>query len=281
MSRLWKLALWSGRFALRLVLAAAALDSSARAVVVTTPLAPGGVQYNPALNPPYAFFTPSYTNGPLPPAYHTLIKSTNFPYNYNGQKDGSFQGFVTSNIWANDAGQLAFTYVFNNQNPASGSPLTDIVRATLNDPSDPWLYGALDSMQNPIPVPFAITGVGADGLGHSTAINGLFGGWSNGNPFSVQRDGTDASVSINFNPLNSGTQLNSVTSDQSALIWVTTNATHADVTNVGLSDNGHVGVAQAYAPNIKGTIPEPSTLVLLALGGLGCSVMAYRRRRSR
>jgi hypothetical protein len=252
----------------------ACFDPSARAN-----LDPGSVQYNPVLAPSFAFFTPSYVNGPLPSAYHNLIITTNFPYNYDGQKDGSFQGFVTSSIWANDQGQLAFTYQFNNLNPGPGSALTDIVRATINDFSDPWLYGARDPVTNqPIPVPVTIFSVGSDSSGHSTAINGLFGGWSNGNPFSVQRNATDAGISINFNPLNSGTQLDSTPNDQSAMIWFTTNAISADLTNVGLSDNGHVGVAQAYAPSLI-IFPEPSTLVL-AIFAATAGLCILRRRRT-
>jgi|GEM_PF-1617513 len=280
MSRLGKLALKSSRTALAVGLFVSAIGSTAWAVSVPVSLDPGNVQYNPVLAPSFSFFTPSYVSGPLPAAYHTHIISTNFPYNYDGQKDGSFQGFVTSSIWANDAGQLAFTYVFNNLNPGNGSPLTDIVRATINDPTNPWANNIDPTTHQP--TPFKILSVGSDSSGHSTPINGFFGSWSNGDPFSVQRDGTDAGISINWNPLNSGTQLNSTPSDQSALVWVTTDATRAGITNVGLSDNGHVGTANAYAPQFNGPIPtpEPSTLVLLALGGLGCSVVAYRRKRS-
>jgi hypothetical protein len=270
MSRLPSFAAFCVRAALALVLASSALESRARA-----DLAPGQVQYNPALSS-YTFFTPSYGSGSLPPEFNIPVISTDFPYNYNGQKDGSFSGWVTSSIWANSNGQLAFTYVFNNRNPAAGAPLTDIVRATINDPTNPWAAGG------PPAAPFRILNLGADGSGQSTPVNGLFGSWSNGNPFSVQRDGTDDGISINFNPLNSGTQLNSVPNDRSALIWLTTDATRAGVTNVGLSDNGHVGTAQAYAPRVNGDIrsPEPSTLVLSVIACLGGGLLARRKRRT-
>jgi len=191
----------------------------------------------------------------------------------DGQKDGSFQGFVTSSIWSNDAGQLAFTYhQFNNLNPGAGSPLTDIVRATINDPSLPWFNRATNS-------PFTIFQAGADSSGNSAPINGFFGSWSDGNPFSVQRDGTDDGVSINWNPLNSGTQLDSISDDRSALVWLTTDATRAGVTNVGLSDNGHVGAALAYAPSNRPVpCPEPASLVLGVIAGMAGVGFVWRRK---
>jgi hypothetical protein len=248
-------------------LASLCFGSTASAVV-----GPGQTQYNPALNPPFNFFTPSYTAGPLPPQFNIFVASHNFAYNYNGQKDGSFFGFVTSSVFANNSGQLAFTYVFNNLIPPPSAlngfnpnpPLTDIVRATINDPSNPWT-GVL------------VSATGADGSGHSTPVPGFFGSWANGNPFDIARSVTDNGIAIEFNPLNSGTQLNSTPQDQSALVWLTTDARHFAVTNVGLSDNGHVGTAQAYGPS---PVPEPSTLVLVTVGC--CSGwLALRRGRSR
>ena len=228
---------------------------------------PGQTQYNPVLNPPFNFFTPNYTAGPLPPQFNTLVATHNFAYNYNGTLNGAFFGSVTSSVWANNAGQLAFTYVFNNLAPAPSAinnfnpTLTDIVRATLNDPTNPWL-GVL------------VTATGADGSGHSTSVPGFFGGWTNGNPFDVARSATDSGIAIEFNPLNSGTQLNSTPNDQSALVWLTTAATHFTITNVGLSDNGHVGTTQAFAPS---TVPEPTTLVLATIGGCVSLIMLRRR----
>ena len=63
MSRLRSLTTLAFRAALLQVLVASSLDSIARA-----DLGPGQVQYNPALNPPFAFFTPSYISAPLPSA---------------------------------------------------------------------------------------------------------------------------------------------------------------------------------------------------------------------
>jgi hypothetical protein len=234
----------------------------------TGPLAPGGTLYNPVLDPPFAIFTPSYITSPLPAAFHTLVATQDFPYNYNGTKDNSFVGFVHSSVWANDAGALAFTYVLNNLAPFPGAPLTDIVRATINDPTNPWTGVTISSAGSD------------DAMGHSTPIAGAFGSWSDGNPFDLARSATDSGVAINFNPLNSGTQLNSTPNDQSALVWLVTNAAHFAVTNVGLSDNGHVGTGQAYAPEAGGPFtPEPSTIVLSAFAALG-GLLAIQRRQS-
>jgi PEP-CTERM motif len=276
MIRLRSFAVSACRFGLTLLIASSGLQSTARA-----DLGAGQVQYDPVLNPSYSFFTPSYVAGPIPSAYNILKASTKFDYNYNGQKDGSFFGSVTSSVYANSTGQLAFSYVFDNLQPPPSllnnfdpnPPLTDIVRATINDPSNPWAgFSTLTR----------ILSAGSDSSGHSTAINGFFGGWSNGDPFSIQRDGTNDSIAINFNPLNSGTQLNSTPNDQSAVIWLTTDATRFDYTNVGLSDNGHVGTAQAYAPKVNGTFPtpEPSSLVLAAMAGLGGVLLIRRKRRT-
>jgi hypothetical protein len=267
MNRLGALAVSYSRMLVLACFALLGLASTASAVV-----GPGQSQYNPALNPPFSFFTPSYTAGPLPPQFNIFVASQNFAYNYNGQKDGAFFGFVTSSVFANNAGQLAFTYVFNNLIPPPSAlngfnpnpPLTDIVRATINDPSNPWT-GVM------------VSATGADGSGHSTAVPGFFGSWANGNPFDLARSATDSGVAIEFNPLNSGTQLNSTPQDQSALIWLTTDAKHFAVTNVGLSDNGHVGTAQAYAPS---PVPEPSSFVQAIVACLG-SGLALRRARNR
>jgi hypothetical protein len=165
---------------------------------------------------------------------------------------------------------------FNNLTPLvpPNPPLTDIVRVTINDPTHPWFNGATNT-------PFTIFAAGADpnSGGHSTPINGFFGGWNNGVPFDIARSAADYGVAVEFNPLNSGTQLNSTPNDQSALIWFTTNATHFQPTNVSFSDNGRVGTAEAYAPSLRGIPrPEPSTLVLAMIG---CCAGWFAIRRGR
>src|SRR5258707_13017084 len=111
MIRLRSLAVLAGQFMLALLLASSGLQSTARA-----DLGAGQVQYDPVLNGPYTFFNPNYVAGPVTSSYNTLLASTVFPYNYNGQIDGSFVGSVTSSVYSNLAGQLSFSYVFNNLN---------------------------------------------------------------------------------------------------------------------------------------------------------------------
>jgi hypothetical protein len=271
-----------------LIIFTALLFASTASALPPTPLAPGTTQYNPALNPPFSFFTPNYVSGPLP-ANYVLVTSHDFPYNYNGTKDNSFVGFVRSSVYKNTTDNtLAFTYTLNNLTPFAGAPLTDIVRATINDPSDPW-FDPTPQPGFPLGKPVNISAAGSDpnSGGHSTAVNGFFGGWTDGTPFDLVRSATDYGVAVELNPLNSGTQLNqpstnpmSPNGDQSALVWFTTDATKFNVTNVSLSDNGHVGTGQAYAPStVQGPfVPEPASLVLLSLGCLGGAVTWWRRR---
>ena len=268
-----------------LIILAAAIFSAGTADAVPPPLTPGTTEYNPGLSPPFSFFTPSFVSGPLATApvakpYNIPVIFHDFPYNYNGTINGAFAGFVSSSVWANADGQLAFEYVFNNVTPPTppNPPLTDIVRATINDPSEPW-YNSIALPGFPPVGPITIFAAGSDPSsgGHSTPVNGFFGGWNNGVPFDVTRSATDYGVAVEFNPLNSGTQLNSTPNDQSVFIWFATDATDYNVTNVGLSDNGHVGTSQAFAPGIH-IFPEPSALVLAMIG---CFVGGFAIRRGR
>src|SRR6266566_2653575 len=95
--------LFKMRRCLFVVAAAAATGSIANAIPPN--LNPGDTQYNPALNPPFPFFTLPYTAGPLAAApvfipYNIFVSSRDFPYNYNATKDGAFFGFVRSSVWA-------------------------------------------------------------------------------------------------------------------------------------------------------------------------------------
>jgi hypothetical protein len=87
-------------------------SSSALLAIESAALAnlnPGDTQYNPALNPT---FTPSFSIGAVPAAYNTPVASAVFLYNYNGTPSEAFAGSVTSSVFKNSSGQLAFSYVF-------------------------------------------------------------------------------------------------------------------------------------------------------------------------
>jgi hypothetical protein len=259
-----------------LFVVAAAMTLGSTAIAVSSPLNPGSTVYNPALFPPFPFFTPNYVSGPLP-ANYALVTTFNVPYDYNGTLNNAFSGFVTTSVYRKTTDStLAFTYVFNNLAPFPGAPLTDIVRATINDPTDPWSFNQATGM------PFQITAAGADPIsgGQSTPINGVFGGWNNGMPFDVTRSATDGGIAVEFNPLNSGTQLDSTPNDHSALIWFTTDAKRFAPTNVSFSDNGHVGTAQAYGPSNFAFpfCPEPSTFIRAILGSCGGVLAIWRGR---
>jgi hypothetical protein len=229
-------------------------------------LNPGDVQYNPTPSVS-AFFTPSYTSGGVPAAYSIPVDSFSFPYHYQaGNSNETYFGSVTSSVFKNGSGQLAFSYVFNNLIPPvpMNPPATEITHATINDPSNPWTG-------------VSILSAGADASGMSTAVVGPFGSWTNGNPFNIQRDGTNNGVGIFFNSGGSGTELASPSNDRSAVIWFTTDATHYKTSNVGLIDGGTVGSGNAFAP----VVPEPSSLVLSAIGCLGVALVAWRVRQTK
>ena len=252
--RFIKIALWMLAVSLVVVGALPAISSAA------TPLFPGDSVANPGTVPP--LFPPYYTAGPVPANYSVQVASTAFPYNYTGAPNAAFLGSVISSVYEDPAtGDLAFSYKFDNLAPSPIAPITDIVRATIDDPSHPW-EGV------------TIFDVGADGTGSSTPQGAGIGGpsWSNGDPYVIDRDSLFSGVDLQLRDQNRGTYLLSATNDTSATVWYATDATHYGITNVGLSDSGNTGSARAYAP----AVPEPATWLLLAIGC--CGLFLVRRR---
>jgi hypothetical protein len=245
-----------------------ALASSASAQ-----LAPGGAVYNPLVVPPFA---PPYTFGGVPAAFNTVVASHAFPYDYApGDNSHAYSGTITSTVLKNAAGQLAFTYNFNDLVPPAGPDTgtnADINHVTIGGTLNAW---------NGV----NILSEGADSSGNSTPVVGPFGNWINGNPFDIVRAnnpgdqgiGLFLSVSSSGTILNRGTAANPL-NQTSALVWFTTDATKFVTTSVGLQDSqSTVGGAQAYAP----VVPEPSTLVLTGLGFVVALGAAVRRRFGR
>ena len=227
------------------------------------PLLPGTSLGKPGTVPP--IFPPYFTSGPAPTGpgqYSMPIASSAFPYLYTGAPNAAFLGSVTSAVWRDPiTGDLLFTYQFDNLSPGPAAPVTDIVRATMDDPSHPWLgVGILDA--------------GADGLGSSTPQGVGLGGpsWADGDPFVIDRDGLFSGIDVQFGVQNRGTILLSATNDTSATIWFATDATGFGLTNVGLSDSGNTGTAMTYAP----AVPEPTSVLLLVVGL--CGLFAARKR---
>ncbi len=247
-----------------------ALASSASAQ-----LAPGGTVYNPAVNPP---FTPSFTLGPVPAGFNTMVGAPLVSsYDYAmGDNSHAYSGTITSTVFKNAAGQLAFSYKFNDLVPPGGAsnPDTllnyDINHATIGGTANAW---------NGV----NILSEGADSSGNSTAQTaGAFANWSNGNPFDIVRANNpgDQGIGVFLSQASSGTLLFRGTganplNQSSALIWFTTNATQFTTTAVGFQDSqSTVGGAQAFAP----IVPEPATIVLAGLAcAAGCGLAVKRR----
>ena len=216
-----------------------ALTSSA-----VTPLAPGGAAYDPRVGPN---FVPAHTVGGVAAGYTELPVSaayptTNFPYSYvPGSTNEAYFGSVTSRVYKNNSnGTLAFSYKFNDLVPPAAPDNTvnyDINHVTVgslanNIPTNSW-QGVL------------ILDVGADRLGSSTATPGtaplFLPGWTDGDPFDITRSVTDSAIGAFFSN-NGGTILNRGTAanplnNTSALIWITNDATHFRVNDVGLQDS--------------------------------------------
>ena len=151
----------------------------------------------------------NYTAGGVPAAFNIPVDSLTSNYPYTGTPSEAYQGSITTKVFANASGQLAFVYQLNNLLPPGSPPSTRIDRFTINDPTNPWAG-------------VTINGAGANGGGSSTPVTtGPFGSWNNGNPFSYRRDGIDSGISTNFTFGSSGTQLTSTTNDISAVLWFT------------------------------------------------------------
>src|SRR5262249_20755857 len=157
---------------------------------------PGGTVYNPAVNPPFA---PNYTVGGVPAAFNTVVAGpTAFPYDYlPGDNSHAYAGTITSTVFMNASGQLAFSYKFNDLVPPAG-----LDTGTTADINHVTLGGTLNAWNG-----VNILSEGADSSGNSTAqAGGAFASWSNGNPFDIVRANSpgDQGIGLFLSQFSSG-----------------------------------------------------------------------------
>jgi len=268
-----RLVMLAGRRAPVLASLLISLTLCASAVRAQGPLTPSNPMQNPSANP---IFSSDYSFASIPvdainPLDYSLVSSTTRPYNFG--TGGSFNGAVTSYVYRqNGSGNLAFEYRFNNLDPSNGTE-NDIVRTAINDPTNPWTG-------------FTIFNAGVDTAGGSSHAPTPSGGpstWTNGAPYYIEQSALNSGIGLQFSVGNLGNELLSQNNDQSALIWLETNAKNFTLTNVSLSDTSAVGSSTAYAPatGVFSAVPEPSTLALAACGAAMGLAMARRARKAR
>ena len=204
-------------------------------------LDPGGLSLNmpgEGLNAPYfSLGLPSY----FVPA--NLVDTETYSF------AGDIAGTATSTVYRDPStSRLTFEYQFT---VAS----SDVAQASFA--AAPW-------------VGVVISGAGADSTGHSTAA-GQAPVWTNGDPMILTR-AANSSLVIQWDADSHGTLLFGATSDYSANIWFSTDATAYQTSHTGLLDSGAVALANVLAPaSPVPFVPEPVTMfgMLLGVGALG------------
>jgi hypothetical protein len=154
----------------------------------------------------------------------------------------TFTGTLTSTVIQGDTtnpGGLTFTYLLTNDSTS----IHQMGRLTIND-----FTGFLTDVSYAIP---------------SAGVN----------PYSIDKDSFGDVVGFSFSALGAG-QIPA--GGSSALLVIRTDAQQAALTEASVI-NGSVAMVSAYAPAVGGNVPEPGTLAVAGLGGLG---LLLRRRRS-
>jgi len=217
-------------------------------------------------NPVYPTLVPHYTSG-LPSWYTgTASAAAHMIQNISPPPPGAlpFTGTVLSEVYfvngTNASGGLGFVYQFSLD--ANYSRTDDgIKRASLGVDTWPGV---------------TIFDAGSGGNGNSTPqpLAGYPPGsanWSNGDPASIQRGLGGNPIFVFSGPLG-GTFISR--SQNSALVWLETNATNWTVGGVSLLDGNFSGAAPIFVPGT--VIPSPGAAVL---GLIGTVALAGWRRR--
>lgn len=179
-------------------------------------------------------------------AYNTQVAQVQYAVT------GGFTGTVTSTVWMNNAGELAFDYKLE---------ITTI-------PTPPQVSPARSATIGGDWMPFKVYDVGAAGNGSST------GDWTDGDPVLLGRLGASGFGSPAVYWANSlvskGTFL--YAGDSSSNFWFTTDATSYTTSTFGVLDGGRTGDSFALVP-----VPAPGALLL---GAAGLALAGWIKRRN-
>jgi len=221
-------------------------------------------------NPDYPTLVPHYTSG-LPSWYTgTASAAAHMLANISPPPPGAFPftGTVLSEVYfvngTNASGGLGFVYQFS----------LDSNYSVTNDGIERASFG-LATWNMP---GLAIFDAGSSGTGNSTpkSLVGYPPGslsWSDGDPAAITRD-IAGNPEFLFSGNLGGTFISR--SQNSALVWLETNATAWTVGNVSLLDGGFSGASDVFVPGRGPFIPAPGAAVL---GILGSMTIASLRRR--
>ena len=208
----------------------------------------GGQHYNPVVSgtgqvgsagPFYTAGTPAW----LVPA--NLIASLSSPI-MGVPGFSAYSGTVDSWIYNAGLNRLGFAYRINLDAASAGR----LVRASESNPF--W--------QN-----VTVFDAGADGGGTSTPESGL--GWSNGDPFFIERESSLGTPAWDYRHSTCGTTLNP--NQSSAIVWFETSArSYMQFGSISLIDGGALGAAR-----ILSVIPAPQSALLGVVGVLMACVL--------
>jgi hypothetical protein len=231
-----------------------AVCATALPALADSALNPGTSLQRPGQTPDLG--APYYSNNAIP-SYFTLANQVATLSSSWVLGSGTLDGNVTSIAYKNPAtGFLGFEYIFSRVGSVGSN--SQMVRASLG--------GGANAFLNAV-----IFDAGSDSLGSSTA-GSVAPFWTDGAPDFIQRDTTSAfeGIAFQFRANNQGSAID--VCNWSADIFIQTQSTLVTQTGVGFIDSGATSSATVLAP-----IPEPVTMTILSLGGLG---LLLRRRRS-